>query len=145
MIRTASGPVLTERNDEDLLFAGPGPDQVFHDALSNGEFRIQQCRVCARHVFYPRALCPECGAPDPVWVMPRGRGVVYSTTVIRRKAEKGGDYNVAIIDLAEGPRLMSRVEDIPPEQVTIGMRVVARINRFDRGALLVFIPEEQSQ
>ena len=59
---------------------------------------------------------------------------------MRRKAEAGGDYNVALVDLAEGPRLMSRVDGVPPEQVRIGMAVQARvIDDPAQGKLLVFV------
>lgn len=110
-------------------FAGPGPEKSYRDALEQGRFQIQRCRGCGKHVFYPRALCPHCGAADLEWVTPSGRGTVYSTTVIRRREEEGGDYNVALIDLAEGPRMMSRVEGIGPAEVKIGMGVTVRIAR----------------
>ena len=62
---------------------------------------------------------------------------------MRRKPESGGDYNVALVDLAEGPRLMSRIDGVPPEQVRIGMRVRARvIDDPAKGKLLVFTPQE---
>ena len=59
--------------------------------------------------------------------MPSGGGTVYSTTVVRRKSADGGDYNVCLVDLAEGPRMMSRVVNVPPAEVKIGMAVRARI------------------
>jgi uncharacterized OB-fold protein len=72
---------------------------------------------------------------------PSGTGTVYSTTVMRRKAEAGGDYNVALIDLQEGPRLMSRVEGVAPQDVKIGMAVTARIaSGGDEGHFIVFDP-----
>jgi uncharacterized OB-fold protein len=64
---------------------------------------------------------------------------VYSTTVIRQKPP-APSYNLALVDLAEGPRMMSRVEGIPPEQVRIGMRVSAKIIRENDVPLLVFEP-----
>lgn len=121
-------------------FSGPGPDHSFRQKLAAGRFEIQRCTACSRYVFYPRALCPHCGAPDVVWTAPSGRGTVYSTTVVRRKPEQGGDYNVAIIELDEGPRLMSRVEGMSPEQVCIGLQVTARISGAGENAVLVFVP-----
>ncbi len=60
---------------------------------------------------------------------------------MRRKPQAGGDYNVALVDLAEGPRLMSRIDGIAPDQVRIGMRVQARvIDDPAKGKLLVFFP-----
>lgn len=104
-----------------------GPEKQYLDTLAAGRFEIQRCGSCARHVFYPRVLCPHCGSDRLEWVAPSGRGTVYSTTIVRRKPADGGDYNVCLVDLAEGPRMLSRVAGIAPDQVKIGMTVKARI------------------
>ncbi|MBL4621169.1 MAG: OB-fold domain-containing protein [Immundisolibacteraceae bacterium] len=106
---------------------GSGPDQQFQNYLGQGEFRLQQCDQCQQFIFYPRVLCPHCGASELSWNAVSGQGVVYSSTVVRRREEKGGPYNVAIIELAEGPRMMSRVEGVAADQVAIGSAVSARI------------------
>ena len=125
------------------VFDGPGPDAQFAQALAQGRFQIQHCTACGQHVFYPRALCTHCGSAQLEWVAPSGAGCVYSSTTVRRKPESGGDYNVALVDLAEGPRLMSRIDGIAPDQVRIGMRVQARvIDDPAKGKLLVFIPQD---
>ncbi len=124
------------------VFDGPGPDAQFAQALAQGRFQIQHCSACGQHVFYPRALCTHCGSAQLEWVAPSGAGSVYSSTTVRRKPQAGGDYNVALVDLAEGPRLMSRIDGMAPDQVRIGMRVQARvIDDPAKGKLLVFIPE----
>ncbi|MDT0496172.1 OB-fold domain-containing protein [Algiphilus sp. W345] len=125
----------------DVLFTGPGPDALFAERLAQGRFEIQRCDACGRHVFMPRVLCPHCGAAALSWVAPSGGATVYSTTTVRRRAKQGGDYNVSIIALDEGPQLMSRVEGIAPDAVRIGMRVCAGILRSDGHAVLVFRPE----
>ena len=104
-----------------------GPEKQYFDKLAAGRFEIQRCAGCGKHVFYPRVLCPHCGGERLDWVAPSGRGTVYSTTVVRRKPADGGDYNIVLVDLAEGVRLMSRVAGIAPDQVKIGMAVAARI------------------
>ncbi len=109
-----------------------GPDQQFQQFLAAGEIRLQQCNDCSAFVFYPRVLCPHCGGGDLSWNRVSGEGVVYSFTVVRRREEKGGPYNVAIIELAEGPRMMSRVEGVAADQVTIGSPVTARISKFEQ-------------
>lgn len=124
--------------------AAGGADLAYHDALARGEFLIQRCTACDKAVFYPRMICPHCGSPSLAWQAPSGHGTVYSTTVVRRKAEAGGDYNVALIDLAEGVRLMSRVEGIPPEAVAIGMPVRAEVRQRNGAGLLVFTVREAS-
>jgi len=105
----------------------PGPEKIYQDKLAQGVFEIQRCTACNQHVFYPRVLCPHCGGDQLEWTAPSGRGAVYSTTVVRRKEADGGDYNVALIDLDEGPRMMSRVVGVQPSAVRIGMAVRARV------------------
>lgn len=120
-----------------------GPELRYKTFLDNDEFRIQHCSSCDTSIFYPRAICPDCGDIEGLqWVAPSGKGSVYSTTVVRRKPEHGGDYNVALIDLAEGPRMMSRVEELSPDDVTIGMQVQAKITEKDGAKLVVFTPAE---
>jgi uncharacterized OB-fold protein len=118
----------------DSRFDGPGPDEVWRNALEEGRFLIQHCTRCARHRFPPALVCSNCGAPNLEWVEASGRGTVYSSTIVR---EREGAYNVALIDLAEGARLMSRVEGVPPGDVRIGMSVAARIARMPE-IILVF-------
>lgn len=122
-----------------------GVEHHYFTALSNGEFTIQRCKACQKSIFFPRMLCPHCGSIDLEWYKPTGRGTVYSTTVVRRKSDQGGDYNVALIDLDEGPRMMSRVENVAPESVQIGMRVLARVADTAEGKLVVFDPLEAKQ
>lgn len=133
--------IMTAHSDP---FEGPGPDAIFAERLAQGRFEIQRCEACGRHLFMPRVLCPHCGDARLSWTAPDGRGEVYSSTTVRRKAESGGDYNVAIIALDEGPHLMSRVEGIPADAVRIGMRVRAEVLRGQSGAVLVFRPEGDS-
>jgi uncharacterized OB-fold protein len=121
-------------------FAQTGPEKAYHDALGAGKFRIQCCNDCSRHVFYPRVLCSHCGSPGLSWVTPSGNGIVYSTTIVRRKLDLGGDLNIALIDLEEGVRMMSRVDTIRPDQVTIGMAVRASVIVEHDQPLVVFTP-----
>ena len=116
------------------------PGVTFQKFLQAGEIRLQQCDACRRQVFFPRTLCPHCGHGSLTWSVVSGRGVVYSTTIVRQRPDKGGDYNVAIIELAEGARLLSRVQGIAPTEVTIGMPVEASIGSTESGPLILFKP-----
>ena len=118
-----------------------GPEQTYKDKLAQGSFELQKCAACAKHVFYPRVLCPHCGSERLDWVAASGAGVVYSTTVVRRKPEAGGDYNVALIDLAEGQRMMSRVVEVEPAGVKIGMKVKARVGSEAGAPIVEFTPD----
>lgn len=121
-------------------FAGPGPDAVWFENLKQGKFRIQHCNACNRNFFYPRPLCVHCGSADWAWIDASGKGTVYSTSVVRQRPEDGPDYNIALIDLAEGPRMMSRVTDVPAPEVKIGMAVEAYIAPLDKEPLVLFRP-----
>lgn len=119
-----------------------GPQKQYFDALATGALKIQRCEACSRHVFYPRVQCPHCGADRLSWVEPSGLGTVYSATVFRRKPADGGDQQIALVDLDEGVRMMSRVENVDPAAVRIGMRVKARIAQQDGAPIVVFDPVE---
>jgi len=116
------------------------PAVTFQKFLQAGEIRLQQCDACRRQIFYPRTICPHCGQGSLTWERVSGRGVVYSTTVVRQRPERGGDYNVAIIELVEGARMMSRVQGIAATEVSIGMTVVALIGSSEAGPLILFKP-----
>lgn len=98
---------------------------------------IQRSRSTGRHVFYPRVMVPGTGERDLEWVEASGAGTVYAITVNRARE---GNTNLALIDLAEGPRMMSRIEGV--ETVPIGTAVRARIVEEGGAPLVVFVPEK---
>lgn len=102
------------------------PEKEYLEHLAAGRFMLQRSRSTGEYVFYPRIAAPGTGVMDLEWVAPSGLGVVYSTTVIRQRPPEP-NYNLALIDLREGPRMMARVVGVAPEAVTIGQRVKARV------------------
>ncbi|HUS54247.1 MAG TPA: OB-fold domain-containing protein [Thermohalobaculum sp.] len=121
-------------------FDGTGPEAIFRGHLAEGRFMIQRSASTGLHVFYPRVVMPCSGEADLEWVEASGEGTVYATTLTRRRAEQGGDYNIALIDLAEGPRMMSRVVGVAPEAVTIGMKVRAKVDELNGAPAVLFEP-----
>lgn len=119
--------------------AAPHPGQEYFAHLAEGRFMLQRSRASGRHFFYPRVAEPASGARDLEWVPASGRGTVYATTVVRPKPPNI-PYNVVLVDLEEGPRVVSRVEGVAPEAVRIGMAVQARVARQDNHAILLFDP-----
>ena len=107
-------------------------------ALAEGRFLVQKCDDCGQHIYFPREVCPHCGSDAVQFVSPSGQGTVYAVTTVRRKPADGGDYNVSLIDLDEGPRLMSRVDNLKPDEVKIGQRVSARVVVADDKGVVVF-------
>lgn len=117
------------------------PEHEYQQFLSAGRLMLLRSRHTGCSFFFPRVAEPRTGSTDLEWVEASGHGTVYSTTVIRRKPP-AVDYNVALITLAEGPRLMSRVDGIAPQEVKIGLKVKAKVIRENDQPLLVFEPVE---
>lgn len=118
--------------------ARSGPEAEWRAFLAQGKFMIQKSRATGRHVFYPRVMAPGTGETDLEWVEASGGGTVYATTASRTRE---GATNIAIVELAEGPRMLSRVEGIAAEAVTVGMKVAARIATLEDGTLnILFDP-----
>jgi uncharacterized OB-fold protein len=118
------------------------PLAVYQAHLDKGELAYQWSPEAGRAVFFPRLVCPYTGSDRLEWRLSQGLGTVYATTVTHPR--EGAPYNVALIDLDEGFRLMSRVEDIAPEAVAICMRVRFRVHRpgGDEPAYPVFVLAE---
>lgn len=115
------------------------PEAEWRDFLAQNRFMIQRSRSTGSHVFYPRIAEPGTGAQDLEWVEPSGEGTVHAVTVVRKK-DPADSYNVVLVDLSEGPRLMSRVDGLAPDAVRIGMKVRAQVVREGDTPLLVFVP-----
>lgn len=119
-----------------------GPDAAYRAFLAKGEFRLQRFDDVG-FVFPPRLVAPGSGSSAYRWDTPSGLGTVYSTTVIRRRAEQGGDYGIVLVDLDEGPRMLGRVDGVAPDAVKIGLRVKASIAEVSGEKAIVFVPAER--
>ena len=117
------------------------PVEQYREHLSRGELGYQ-VDGSGRPVFFPRVSAPVGFSGALTWKTSAGLGTVYATTFISPKGEPA--YNVSLIDMDEGFRLMSRVDSIAPDKVRIGMRVKVRIHpaSADEGPYPVFDPLE---
>jgi uncharacterized protein len=106
------------------------PLGIYLEHLKKGELAYQVCADDNTPVFYPRAVAPGSGSANLEWRVSKGLGTVYSTTAVYA-AKDQPPHNVALIDVDEGFRLMSRVEGVDPMQVKIGMRVKVGIHPGD--------------
>jgi len=97
------------------------PLGAYREHLARGELGYQWDEQAQRAVFYPRVVAPGSGSTALIWRVSKGLGTVYATTVVHPR--EGMPYNVALIDIDEGFRMMSRVRCTAPEDVRIGMRV----------------------
>lgn len=116
------------------------PMSDYQNFLDQGKFMLLRPRG-GKPFFYPRVAEPKTGNRDLEWMEPSGRGTVYSVTVVSQKPPTP-NYNVVLVDLEEGPRMMSCVIGIEPEEVKIGMRVKAKIEKRDGQGVLFFEPAE---
>lgn len=112
----------------------------FWEAAARRELVVQRCRGCGTHQFFARPFCLQCDGVDLTWVKASGLGTIYSMTTVRRtvSAEFPAPYVNALVDLDEGPRLLTNIVGGPS---AIGDRV--RVAWRDRPAgppLPVFEP-----
>ena len=103
-------------------------NRPFWDGCRAGELRMQRCSACG-HLRYPIApLCPACLDEAHEWEALSGRGEVYSYVVFHQVYNQAFaddvPYNVALIQLDEGPRMFSNVVGVPNDAVSVGDRVV---------------------
>lgn len=120
--------------------AKQSPLGIYYDYLRQGKLAYQFSPASGKPVFYPRAVCPDTGSEDLEWRISEGLGTVHATTTVH--PQQGEPFNVALIDVDEGFRMMSRVENINPMVVAIGMRVTfhAQEQAGDEPPLPVFMP-----
>ena len=101
--------------------------QPFWDACAQGRLLLQHCGDCGHLQLYPRLLCAACGSRTLGWVEASGRGTVKTFTIIRRAVsaafEPDAPYVVALVELEEGPTLMSNIIGRDPASVAIGQPV----------------------
>ncbi|MFB6172241.1 MAG: Zn-ribbon domain-containing OB-fold protein [Haloarculaceae archaeon] len=119
-----------------------GVTREFWAATTDGRLLVQRCSDCGEHQFYPRTVCTHCGARDPDYVEAAGTGEVVSYTVCHVPGAAGfGDhtpYAVAIVELAEGPRMTAHVTG-DPDAVAVGAPVSVDFWRVsDDAAIPVF-------
>ena len=114
-----------------------GPEAHWRQALEQGRILLQRDPVDGKCYFPPRLAGPQ-GQPLE-WVETSGRGTVYSLTVVSQRPPQP-PYNVALVDLEEGVRMMSRVDAVAPDGAAIGAAVIAAIAHEPDGPMVVFHP-----
>jgi uncharacterized OB-fold protein len=94
----------------------------YWEAAQRRSLVVQRCQACGHHQHYPRPFCLECDADTLEWVETKGQGTVHSVTTVHVQLlpELKPPYQVALIDLDEGPRLVTGIDGTP---CTIGDRV----------------------
>ena len=112
----------------------PTPEtREFWDGARAGELRLQRCRACARAYFPPRPFCPRCASRDVETFRASGRATLYSY-VIHHRAAPGfvPPYSIAVVQLEEGPRMMTNVIDVAqtPQALQLDMALEVVFQRM---------------
>jgi hypothetical protein len=115
-------------------------ERPFWDATSRHELRLQKCLSC-EHVWFPTyANCPQCLGAKYEWALMSGRGKVWSWVIFHRSYFRSYDldvpYNVAYIELEEGPKIMSNIVGIPDQEIVIDMPVKVVFDDVSEGITL---------
>jgi uncharacterized OB-fold protein len=122
-------PVVTEEN------------RPFWEGCQQGKLLLQQCSECHHYQFYPRLYCMQCSSDSLHWVESSGRGAIYSYTIIHQNKSlqfvHDTPYNVAIVQLDEGPRLLSNIVEIEATELRIDLPVKVM---FDRVNEMISLP-----
>jgi uncharacterized OB-fold protein len=112
----------------------------FWEGCRNHELRIQRCLGCGHLRHHPRPMCPACNSLEYDWQRASGLGTLYTFTVVHRPTLPAFDaklpYNVAVIQLDEGPYVVSNVVECEPEALRIGMRVQVVFEDLDESVSL---------
>lgn len=99
----------------------------FWDGAREGQLLLAHCESCGRDHHYPRALCPFCWSTQLTWRPATGRGTLYTYSAVHVNdlppfAERL-PYVAAVVDLEEGPRLMTNLVDCDLDDIRVGMAV----------------------
>ncbi|KUI22490.1 DNA-binding protein [Mycobacterium sp. GA-1285] len=129
-----------------------GPDRPTIDsdseawwaAVQDGRLMLNGCGSCGRSSLYVRPFCPHCWSEDVILVPASGRSRLYTWSVVHQNAapfDTRLPYIVAMVDLAEGPRLMTELVDCPVESLRAGMELELDFREADDGFVVpIFRP-----
>ena len=130
--------------------AGPDRPTVDSDseswwqAIQDRRLMINECGACGRDSLYVRPFCPHCWSEDVAQAPASGQATLYTWSVVHQNAapfDIRTPYVVAMVDLAEGPRLMTVIEDCPPENLCAEMELTIAFRDDDDGFIVpVFRP-----
>ncbi len=117
-------------------------NQPFWDALKRGELVLQECSACGALAHPPRAMCADCGSFERGWRWASGRGTVYSYVVTHQAIHPAFQghtpFATVLVQLEEGPRMVSNLVDVAPEEIEIGMAVEVVFHSLDEVTLPLF-------
>jgi hypothetical protein len=127
----------------------PTPDTApYWEGAAAGELRVQQCTTCTRYYFYPRPFCPNCGSAEVVWRVASGRATLVSYVINHRPVPPSDTpVVIALVQLEEGPRMMSNIVGVEPEPANLALDMPLQVTFEQRGeyAIPMFTPAETTR
>ena len=117
------------------LPAVPEDGAPYWAAAREGRLELQRCAKCKHWRFPPSVVCPKCLAFEHEWAPVSGRATIYSFIVVHRPQHPGfakdAPYNVALVELEEGPRMHTNIVECANEDLKIGMPVEVVFEKVD--------------
>jgi hypothetical protein len=108
--------------------------EPFWEGTRRGVLLIQRCRACGHWRWTPKLACPQCWSEDTEWAEASGRGTIYSYTVVHRPVDPAqftAPYVLAVVELDEGPKLLTNIVDCELDALRVDLRVAVRFERID--------------
>ena len=123
--------------------------EPYWDALRDGRLLIKRCDACGRHHSYPRPFCPHCWSDSVAWEDASGDATLYTFSIVRVNDlppfPERVPYVAAIVELREGPRMMTNVVDCQFDELRIGMPLRVQFRDIgDDVTITVFSPIDES-
>jgi uncharacterized protein len=123
----------------------PSPEtQLFWDGCAAGELRLQRCQQCAAFYFPPRPFCPTCLSSEVEWRKASGRGTLHTYLINHRPArgfEDEAPYALAVVQLEEGPRLMSNIVGVANTAENLVLDMDLQVTFESRGEVMLRVFE----
>ena len=131
-----------------MRFDLPAPDdetQPFWAAARDHRLLIKRCADCGATHFYPRPFCPHCWSTAVRWEEASGDAILYTWSVVHQNDlppfPERVPYVAAVVDLTEGPRMMTNVVGCAPDRLEVGMALRVTYERLtDEVTVPVFVP-----
>lgn len=126
-------PVVTEVN------------RGFWNGVEQHRLQLQRCDDCAELRYPPAARCPRCLSAGSSWHEVSGRGELLSYVVVHQRYHPAWadrvPYNVALVQLDEGPRMFGNVLPLSRTDLEVGMRLRVAFDDEDGGTVPRFVPD----
>ncbi len=121
----------------------PQPDEAslpFFEGARRGELMIQRCTACQAYLAPGSHVCTECMSSAIEWARASGRGTLHTFGIMHQRYHPGFadvlPYNIAVVELAEGPRINTNIVGIPNDRLRVNMPVEVTFEQVDEEVTL---------